>query len=93
MTSLVNNRYDYGECEICDASMEERRIKQNFWIRGELIVVENVPAGVCPQCGETIVKADVGHWIEDLLENSDRISKAPRISVPSIKFDAEKVTV
>jgi len=71
--------------------MEARLIKQNFWIRGELIVVEDVPAGVCPQCGEKVVKAEVGHWLKALLQNPDQIAKAPRISVPSIKFDAEMV--
>ena len=40
--------YNYGECEICDIPMQDKRIKQDFWIRGELIVVEDVPAGVCP---------------------------------------------
>ena len=35
-------------------------IKQDFWIRGELVVVEDVPAGVCPQCGEKVVKVGVG---------------------------------
>ena len=69
--------------------MEAKLIKQNFWIRGELIVVEDVPAGVCPQCGEKVVRADVGHWLEELLQNADQIAKAPRISVPSIKFDIE----
>jgi YgiT-type zinc finger domain-containing protein len=87
------NRYDYGECEICNAKMEERRIKQDFWIQGQLIVVEGVPAGVCPGCGEKVVKADVGRWIADLIENSERIAKAPRISVPTIKFDAEQVEI
>lgn len=82
--------YDYGECEICDTPMQEKRIKQDFWIRGELIVVEDVPVGVCPHCGEKIVKADVGRWITKLLESSERIAKAPRISVPAIKFDAKK---
>ena len=83
------NGYDYGECEICDTTMQEKRIKQDFWIQGELIVVEDIPAGVCPQCGEKVVKADIGHWIAELIENSERIAKAPRISVPAIKFDAE----
>lgn len=64
-----------------------------FWIRGELIVVEDVPAGVCPKCGEKVVKTDVGRWIARLLENSERIAKAPRISVPSIKFDVEETIV
>lgn len=70
--------------------MKERRIKQDFWIRGRLIVVEDVPAGVCPQCGEKIVKANVGQWIAKLIKNSERIKKAPKISVPTIKFDAKE---
>lgn len=85
--------YDYGECEICDTSMQEKRIKQDFWIRVELIVVENVPAGVCPRCGEKVVRADVGRLITELVENSERIAKAPRISVPAIRFYPEEVKV
>ena len=86
-------KYNYGECEICNTKMQEKRIKQDFWIRGKLIVVENVPAGVCPQCGEKVVKADIGRWIAKLIENSKRIAKAPKISVPSIKFDAKEARV
>lgn len=80
--------YDYGECEICNTPMQEKLIKQDFWIRWQLIVVEGVPAGVCPRCGEKAVKADVGRWITKLIESSERIAKAPRISVPAIKFVA-----
>lgn len=43
MAKQKRNEYDYGECEICDTPMVEKRIKQDFWIRGQLIVVENVP--------------------------------------------------
>ena len=85
--------YNYGECEICNTPMQEKYIKQDFWIRGELIVVEDVPAGVCPQYGEKVVKADVGQRITRLLENSERIAEAPRISVPTIKFDVEETKV
>ena len=73
--------------------MQEKYIKQDFWIRGELIVVEDVPAGVCPQCGEKVVKANIGQRITRLLENSKRIAKAPRITVPTIKFDVEEAKV
>ena len=82
-------KYNYGECEICNTPMKERLIKQDFWIQGKLIVVEDVPAGVCPKCGEKVVKADVGRSILKLIENSDRIAKAPKISVPKIKFDMQ----
>ena len=87
------NRYDYGECEICDTHIREERINQDFWIRGELIVVQDVPVGVCPRCGEKIVKADVGLQIAELVESSERIAHSPRISVPAIKFGAEPVLV
>lgn len=85
--------YDYGECEICNTPTQEKYIKQDFWIGGELIVVEDVPAGVCPQCGEKVVKAGVGQRITRLLENSELIAKAPRISVPAIKLDVEETSV
>ncbi|UCE08740.1 MAG: YgiT-type zinc finger protein [bacterium] len=77
---------------MCDSIIEEKKIKQDFWIRGELIVVQGVPAGICPQCGEKVVKVDVGQWLAELMENSDRIANAPRISVPSVTFDLEELT-
>ncbi len=87
MLKTKNSNYDYGECEMCDTPMQERYIKQDFWIRGELIVIDRVLAGVCPQCGEKVVKADIGHHIAELLGNPERIATAPRISVPVIRCD------
>lgn len=78
--------YDYGECHNCGRKMQERHVKQEVWVKGKLIVIEGVPAGVCPQCGEKIVGADVGHSILGLIENSRRLRKARTISVPVIKF-------
>jgi YgiT-type zinc finger domain-containing protein len=69
--------------------MAERRVKQELWIRGKLIVIEGVPAGVCPQCGEKVVQADVGRAIAALVEDSKQLRKARTIAVPVIKF-AEK---
>lgn len=87
----MKKKYEYGECEICNTPMKASRIKQDFWIKGRLIVIEGVPAGVCPRCGEKVVKADVGLWIAKLIEDSDRISKAPKIAVPTIRFDEKEV--
>lgn len=81
--------YDYGACQICGERMEERRIKQDFWIKGKLIVVEDVPAGVCPQCGEKVVKAEVGQWIARLIADAKRVRRARSMSVPVIRFVKE----
>jgi YgiT-type zinc finger domain-containing protein len=81
--------YDYGQCHTCGERMQERRVNQDFWIKGKLIVIEGVPAGVCPQCGEKVVKADVGRTIAALVEDSRRLRKARTISVPVIRYAAE----
>jgi len=83
--------YDYGKCHICGERMEERLIKQEFWIKGKLIVVEDIPAGVCPQCGEKVVRADVGRLIAGLLEDAKRLRKARTMSVPVLSFAEEIV--
>ena len=81
--------YDYGKCEICDTPLKEKTIQQDFWIKDKLLVIEKIPAGVCPQCGEKVVNAEVGEHIAGLLTDSNLIKKAPTISVPLIKYEAE----
>jgi YgiT-type zinc finger domain-containing protein len=66
--------------------MEARRIKQDFWIRKKLIVIEDVPAGVCPQCGEKVVKANVGRRLAAVVEDTKRLRKARTMAVPVIQF-------
>ena len=87
----MNNKikYDYGKCHVCGEQMKEKHIKQDFWIKGDLIVIEEVPAGVCPQCGEKIVKADVGQQLATLVENFKRLRKARTINVPVIRYVKE----
>ena len=69
--------------------MREGTVRQDFWIRGKLIVIENVPAGVCPQCGERVVNAETGKRIAALLKDSKRLSAAPTITVPFVRYSAE----
>jgi len=79
-------KYNYGECEICAAKLVERRIKQDFWIRGKLVVIDNVPAGVCPRCGAKVVRSQVGKRISMILESPRRWAKASVISVPVVEL-------
>ncbi len=65
--------------------MQRRRITQEEWVKGELVVVEDVPAGVCRQCGERVVTADVGRSLAVLLENPQRRRNARRMNVPIIQ--------
>ena len=80
--------YDYGECEICNTPLEEKNIQQDFWIKDKLIVVEKVPTGVCPKCGGKVVNAETGEHIAELLNDSQRIRKAPTISIPLVEYES-----
>jgi YgiT-type zinc finger domain-containing protein len=43
----------------CPGEMEERRIMHTFVRGGNPIVVENLPAWVCPVCGYTVLDLEV----------------------------------
>jgi len=79
-------KYNYGECEICNTKLVAKRVMQDFWIRGKLVVIENVPAGVCPQCGAKVVRSEVGKRIAKIIESPTKLTKAPVIQVPVVEF-------
>jgi YgiT-type zinc finger domain-containing protein len=83
-SSEENN--DYGKCEICGEQMVERQIKQDFWIKGDLIVIEDVSAGVCPRCGEKVVRAEIGQQIAAMIANLKHAQPVRSINVPVIQF-------
>lgn len=86
---MLNKVYNYGQCKTCNVPLQEKLIKYDFWIRGNLIAVENVPAGVCPQCGEKVITAEIERRLEELLHYTEQIAQAPRITVPVLRFAAE----
>lgn len=83
---MNNENYNYGECHVCGEPMAEKLVKMDFWIQGNLLVIEDVPAGVCPQCGEKIVNAKVGKQLSAILENSNNKPAARNITVPVYPF-------
>ena len=75
--------YDYGKC---GEVMAERRVGQEFRIKGQLIVIEDVPTGICPRCGEKIVNAEVGRQLAALIADSAGLRPARKLIVPVISF-------
>jgi YgiT-type zinc finger domain-containing protein len=78
--------YDYGKCHTCGEQMLEKQVNQDFWLKGKLVVIESVPAGVCPQCGEKIVKADVGRELASLIQNLKHAPKRKTMIVPVVRY-------
>jgi YgiT-type zinc finger domain-containing protein len=93
MTTKTQKKYNYGECEICGTLMRQKAINQDFWIQDKLVIVEGIPAGVCPKCGEKVVTSEVGKFIEKLIGNEEIIKNAPKIYIPKVKFRVEIIKV
>jgi YgiT-type zinc finger domain-containing protein len=79
-------KYNYGECEVCDGKLEAKLIKQDFWIREKLVVIDNVPTGVCPRCGAKVVRSEVGKRVAEVLGSPKKWSKASVIRVPIVEL-------
>jgi len=78
----------YGDCTICGGRVDEQLVQKTCTWGGRLIAVaDNVPAGVCNQCGERYYKATVLKRVESMLAN--RTKKATRhVRIPITDFAA-----
>lgn len=54
----------------CPGHYEERLIHQTVRDRGELVVIDHVPADVCTECGDVLLKPETVERIEMLLQDS-----------------------
>lgn len=67
-------------CLVCTGKVEQQLINYTQWYEGQLIVIENVPAWVCMQCGETTFDPAVVERIQNLIWSKAepvRIIEAP----------------
>ncbi len=51
-------------CEYCGGTIVEKRVTLHRKVRGQYVLLENVPAGVCTQCGTRYYAANVLKTIE-----------------------------
>jgi len=63
---------DYDDCTFCGGRVQGRLVTKACWWGEQLLaIVENVPAGVCDQCGERYYKAYVLKEIEAMLNKRE----------------------
>src|SRR5437868_6905703 len=56
-----------SDLRACSCVYEERMIAHTVHYRGELIVIDHVPADVCTICGDVLLKPETVRKIEKLL--------------------------
>lgn len=76
---------DYADCHFCGGAVEEKIQPRELRRNGRLILVENVPMGVCTQCGERYLLPEVAEQIDRLLEG--RTNPEKTIEVPVFQFE------
>ena len=74
----------YGDCHYCGGEIGEQEIKVDFWWEGKLFLIEDVPAGVCKQCGEKYFTAKVSKGMDEAVK-SDKIERLLQIPVKRFK--------
>jgi YgiT-type zinc finger domain-containing protein len=66
----------------CPGEMESREITHTFIRRGQPIVIEGIPAHVCPICGYTVLDLEV----LDLLLSFNLDAERPARLVPAYRL-------
>lgn len=58
------------KCSIagCPGEYEDRRIVHTVEHRGQVVVIEHVPAEICSVCGDVLLKPETVRRIEELLK-------------------------
>ena len=59
--------WDGETCEYCGGSIIEKRVTLHRKVKGNYVLIENVPAGVCTECGTRYYAANVLKLIEESL--------------------------
>jgi len=58
------HEHEYGDCSFCGGKVESDKVELVYQYKGRLYIFQNVPAGVCLQCGEKYLTAKVAKEIE-----------------------------
>ena len=72
---------EYADCFYCGGSVKEQNVTREIRWEGQLIVVENVPTGVCTQCGEKVLRPEVAKSIDAIIEAKKKPSRTLEVPV------------
>jgi YgiT-type zinc finger domain-containing protein len=69
-------------CDICGKSGARiRRVTKSYGKGDNLLVIENVPVVMCPNCGASYLTAETLHEVERLKLHRKKLAHARRVAV------------
>lgn len=86
-TEKTQNGFWVGErCEYCNGAIVEKRVTLLRKVGKQYVLIENVPAGVCIECGTHYYAANVLKMVEEVLRGRQNADQ--EISVPVYSLSA-----
>lgn len=71
-------------CECCGGPIAEKRVTLHRKVKGRYALIENVPAGVCTQCGTRHYAANVLKTVEESLRGRRQAKRKVVVPVYSL---------
>lgn len=68
-------------CSVCRGEIEERLIRYIQELGDRVMIIENVPAEVCGQCGEKLLRPEIAFKIEKLVKDAPAPHKKTEVAV------------
>jgi YgiT-type zinc finger domain-containing protein len=79
----------YSDCFYCGGAVEERNLPREVRWQGQLFIFENVPLGVCSQCGEKFIKPQVTKSLDRALQGQQQPTRV--LHVPVFQYEPDLV--
>ena len=78
----------FADCSFCGGEVEEQRVDYDYRRRGRLLIVKNVPAGVCRQCGEKYFASSTAKAMDQRYHDIIDADQEPEeiVEVPAVSF-------
>lgn len=88
----VMNFWEGETCEYCGGAIVERRVTLHRVINGHYVLIEDVPAGVCTECGTRYFAANVLKMIEETTRGRRKADREELVPVYSLWPDNLEMT-
>ena len=72
------------QCAFCQGDLQEKLITYPTKYEDRVVIIENVPAQVCTQCGETVLRPDVAEKLQKIVWG--KVPQPKTVEVDSYDF-------
>lgn len=77
-------------CDICGGELNRQKINYELTIKQEMLLITNIFADKCTQCGEIYLDAEASEMVDNIYTARNQLKPTKYIPVPV--FKAEKQT-